>query len=108
MKEDVLLKLLENDELASSLKQSLMEQIARNTAMKEYKAERVQVLERADAYQEATKKKLKQLNMLINGIESEEQELMRVTDRYGNIDGPHFSRESIMMLIKFMEEYKDE
>ena len=107
MNDDLLLELMKHDELVTALKKSVLDQIARTKAIEKLKKQRSILYDRKNAYEEQARKKIVTIEGAIQRIQKEENSLYSINNQYADVvdDAPRFTKESINLLIKFMDEY---
>lgn len=108
MKQDFLLEIMKNDELASEFKKSVLDQIVRDAARKKLKAKRKILRDRLQTYENRVNKTIEKIAYQLNELNSEENELYKIVDMYNEEveEVPHITEEAIELLIIFMKEYK--
>ncbi len=110
MNNDLLLDIMKHDELVTALKTSVLDQVARTKAVEKLKKQRTILYERKRAYEDKTKKQIDLIDVEITRIQREEKSLYSINDQYDDVvdNAPRFTQESIDLLIKFMDDYKNQ
>ncbi len=105
---DFLLEVMENDELASSLKVDFLNQVNRTFQRNQLVEKREEIRVKAYKYDQAARNKMDAIDVAILKLNKEENQLFSIVDQYDDeINGtPRFTQETIELLVQFLKEYR--